>query len=161
MFIPLFGIHFCLVPPLAYTNFLRFIGSTGIYIALVCTIFVSTKSFISNVILDAPSTLQPKIVPNLPMRWSPLACAAPWPNRLRSQCPSIPQQQNLHLQMYCATKVSTTVFSVFCSCFWDQKDFPADHVYCLLHSCGTTLSSAIPFYSSEYSIIIKIYWMSS
>lgn len=150
---PLFGIHFRLVPPLAYTNFLPFIGSTGIYIALVCTIFASTKSFISNVILDAPSTLQP----NLPMRWSPLAYAAPWSKRLKSRCPNIPQQQNLHLQIYCATKVSTTVFSVFCSCFWVQKDFPADHVYCLLHSCGTTLSSAISFYSSEYSIIIKIY----
>lgn len=110
LFIVQLSIHFPLVSLAAYSNFLCFIGSTGIQIAKVFIISVNTKYCINTVILDVPSTLQPNMELIPPMRWSPL-CAAPWPNRKRSQCPSVPQQQNLHLQICCATKVLSSALA--------------------------------------------------
>lgn len=90
--------------------------------------------------------LLPKMVPALPMGWSPLCQCSSLTQQNEVPVPHGPQKQNLHLQNYCAAQVSARVFSVFCSCFWGHKNFPEDHVYYLLHNGATIICSAIPFF---------------
>lgn len=122
--------------------------------------YLSTETLALLVVILDSSTLQPKTVPIPHMRRSPL-CADPFPNRMRSQCPSVPQQQNLHHQKYCTAKVSTTVSFVFCFCSRGQKDFPVVHVNFLLHNSVLYWHCPVECYVILCSIVIKFYQMSS
>lgn len=120
--------------------------------------YLSTEILALLVIILDSSILQTKTVPIPHMRWSPF-CVDPFPNRMRSKCPSVPQQHNLHHQKSPA-KVSTTVSFVFCFCSWGQKDFPV-HVNFLLHNSVVYWHCPVECYVILCNIVVKFYQMSS